>query len=174
MAAVIAGGLVTSTVLILLVLPAAYIHLHDVRRPGARAAAVMAVILGALTASGCGGATEHRSASAPVRIEGSGDGTRLVLTARAAQRIGVRTAPVRRAGASRWRIPYAAVLYEPSGSAVTYTSPSPLHYARRPIVVDRIAGGAAVLRKGPPAGTRVVTVGAAELLGAEQGVAGEG
>jgi hypothetical protein len=36
--------------------------------------------------------------------------------------------------------------------------------------VDSIRGGVAVLSVGPPAGTPVVTVGAAQLYGAEVGV----
>jgi hypothetical protein len=81
---------------------------------------------------------------------------------------------VRRASAHRVRIPYGAVLYEPNGKAIVYTSPAPLQYLRQPIVVDHISGGSALLTSGPRAGARVVTVGGAELLGTEQGVAGEG
>jgi hypothetical protein len=40
-------------------------------------------------------------------------------------------------------------------------------------VVDRFKGGTAILKSGPPKGTRVVTVGADEILGVEEGVQGE-
>jgi hypothetical protein len=67
-------------------------------------------------------------------------------------------------------IPYAAVIYDAEGHAFTYTSPRPLTFVRAPIRVDRTEGRLAFLAKGPPAGTRVVTVGAQELLGVEYGV----
>jgi hypothetical protein len=100
--------------------------------------------------------------------------SQIVLTAHAAQRLGVQMAAVREArvgsGAQRKVIPYAAVLYDPSGSAFTFTSPRRLVFVRRPIAVDYVSGNLAVLRAGPPSGTAVVTVGAAELLGTEYGV----
>jgi hypothetical protein len=69
-------------------------------------------------------------------------------------------------------IPYAAVLYDVNGDEWVYTSPEPLVYVRAPIVVDYIEGDVAVLVEGPPAGTQIVTAGAAELFGAEAGVGG--
>jgi hypothetical protein len=48
-----------------------------------------------------------------------------------------------------------------------------LTYERQAVGIARIDGDTAVLRSGPAPGTRVVTVGAQELLGAELGVAGE-
>ncbi len=41
------------------------------------------------------------------------------------------------------------------------------------MVVQRFKGKTAFLKKGPPAGTRVVTVGGDEILGVEEGVEGE-
>lgn len=73
-------------------------------------------------------------------------------------------------GVKRIVIPYAAVVYTPLGDTWVYTNPEPLVYVRRPIVVDYIAGDLAYLTVGPPTGTRVVTVGSAELYGAETGV----
>jgi hypothetical protein len=61
-------------------------------------------------------------------------------------------------------------LYETNGDAFVYTNPEPLTFVRAPISVDYIEGELAVLLDGPPSGTAVVTVGAAELLGAEFGV----
>jgi len=40
------------------------------------------------------------------------------------------------------------------------------------VAMAGVSGDMAVLQSGPPAGTQVVTTGAAELLGSEQGVAG--
>jgi hypothetical protein len=51
-----------------------------------------------------------------------------------------------------------------------YTSPDPLVFVRHPIVIDREHGGRAYLSDGPAVGTNVVTLGAAELLGAETGI----
>jgi Cu/Ag efflux pump CusA len=177
-AAVILGGLLSSTLLILVVLPAAYVHVAAARarrRASVRAAvpALSALLLLAVVLSGCSDSPSQAKEVAPVKVERQGDATRIVLSSKAAQRLGVQTGTVRDAGGGKRVIPYAAVLYEPDGKAITYTSPAPLHYVRAPIVVDRITGGSALLAKGPPAGTRVVTVGADELLGAEQGVAGD-
>jgi hypothetical protein len=57
-----------------------------------------------------------------------------------------------------------------NGAAWVYTAPEPLVYVRHPIVVDYVEGDRAVLSKGPPPGTAVVTVGVAELYGIEVGV----
>lgn len=121
------------------------------------------------------------------RVEGT-DQSRVILTQQAAERLGIQTAEVRdvpmaakpaairqRRGpaAMRKTIPYAAVLYDEHGDTWAYTSPTPLTFIRKQIGVDYVSGDLAVLINGPPAGTRVVTIGAAELLGAELGVGGE-
>jgi hypothetical protein len=51
-----------------------------------------------------------------------------------------------------------------------YISPAPLTYVREPITVDYIEGDMVVLVDGPAAGTEVVTVGVAELYGADTGI----
>jgi hypothetical protein len=66
-------------------------------------------------------------------------------------------------------IPYSAVLYDPDGSTWTFTSPHPLVFVRRPILVARIVGDRVFLTRGPAPGTRVVTVGATEIWGVEYG-----
>ena len=48
--------------------------------------------------------------------------------------------------------------------------PEPLTFVRHRVVIDKIDRGLAVLQDGPAVGTKVVTVGAAELYGAESGV----
>jgi hypothetical protein len=67
-------------------------------------------------------------------------------------------------------VPYAALLYEPGGETWVYTSPGEHAFVRAPVEVDRIDGGLATLRSGPPVGTPVVIVGVAELYGAELGI----
>jgi hypothetical protein len=146
-----------------------------------RKTAVIAAIAAALALAGCGKAEEFNNEAAsdagPSRLEpikGS-DLPRVILTAQAARRIGIETAAVRAAAAPHARrdpavIPYAAIVYDAEGHAFTYMSPRPLTYVRTPIRIDRTVGRLALLSKGPPAGTRVVTVGAQELLGVEYGV----
>ena len=91
---------------------------------------------------------------------------RVTLTAEAVKRIGLETAAVREVGA-RKMIPYGALMYDTKGETWTFTSPKPLVFVREKVVVTTIEGENAILSEGPPAGTTVVTVGAAELMGAE-------
>lgn len=74
------------------------------------------------------------------------------------------------AKAQRKIVSYSAVVYDVHGDAWVYTNPESLSFVRQPITVDYIEGDRAVLLDGPPAGTAIVTVGAAELLGTELGV----
>ena len=67
-------------------------------------------------------------------------------------------------------IPYSAVIYDLSGQAWAYVNTEPHTYVRQPITVDYSQGAMTVLKDGPAAGTAVVSVGAAELFGAETGV----
>jgi hypothetical protein len=95
---------------------------------------------------------------------------RVTLTEDAAKRLDIQTAAIRDAevnGTQQRVIPYAAILYDTQGDTWTYANPEPLTFVRSPIVVDRIEGDLAVLSDGPPSGTAVVTVGAAELYGSE-------
>jgi hypothetical protein len=100
--------------------------------------------------------------------------SKVTLSPEAVLRIGVQTAPVAErdlAPAQRRKIiPYAAVLYDRAGTTWTYTNPQALVYMRERITVESIQGDTAILTEGPAAGTAVVTVGGAELYGAELGV----
>ena len=101
------------------------------------------------------------------------DLSRVILTAEAAKRLGIETAVVRDAqvrGKQQKVIPYPAVFYDLHGETWVYTNPESLTYVRDTISVDFIDGDLAVLSKGPPSGTVVVTVGAPELYGTESGV----
>jgi hypothetical protein len=119
------------------------------------------------------------SESEPAKVEplGQGDLHRVVLTAQAAQRLGIQTAPVREVEVARTQtgagrrlvVPSAAVLYDVRGGTWVYTEPKPLVFVRHRIGVESMDGDRAVLSVGPPPGTKVVTVGAAELFGAEFG-----
>lgn len=112
---------------------------------------------------------------------------RVVLSERAAERIGLATMPVgpldgsrsseaaagRLASAAgedggrRTVIPYSAVLYDANGDTWVYTNPEPLVFVRHPVSIDFIDGDDAVLLDGPSSGTEIVTVGGAQLFGAE-------
>jgi hypothetical protein len=102
-------------------------------------------------------------------IEGS-ELSRVTLSERAAQRLGIETTQVSSEeidGMPRQVIPYGAVLYDQNGEAWTYTSPEPLTFVRHSITIETIDGDVAILTEGPPDGTAVVSVGAAELYGTE-------
>ena len=106
-------------------------------------------------------------------VEGSEEVSRLTLTPKAVERLGIQTTPLSEAtvaGKKRKVVPYGAVLYEADGKTSVYVSPAPNTYMRAPITVDFIEGDRAVLSAGPAAGTAIVTVGAAELYGTETGV----
>ena len=120
-------------------------------------------------------AVETESHAAVVEpIEGS-ELSNVILSEEAAERLGIETATVGDANvesaagetAMRKVIPYSAVLYDVNGGTYVYISPEPLTFVRAPITVDNIDGETAVLLDGPSTGTAVVTVGAAELFGAE-------
>jgi hypothetical protein len=135
----------------------------------------------------------HRSPDTPIKIKPAHvehiEGTKLsrvTLTAKAAERLDIQMALVDEAqvarsvspasvreaqlppsGSRRMVVPYAAVLYDAHGDTWVYTNPEPLVFVRHRITIDYITGDFAVLSDGPPVGTRVVTVGGAELFGAE-------
>ena len=129
--------------------------------------------------SGCGGApASSAEEEAPAVVAPAGpDGTsQVTLTEQAAERIGLQTATVHQetvAGVARKVIPYASVLYDPGGDTYAYSNPQALVFQRVKLVVDTVEGDLAVLVDGPPEGTKVVTLGATELFGAEFEVGGE-
>jgi hypothetical protein len=143
------------------------------RRRRLLAAGVVLVVAG-LPLAGCAEVeTETAVGYQPAKVEpleGS-DVKRVTFTAEGAKRTGLQTATVRDDG-SRKIVPYAAVIYDPEGKTFVYTSPKPLTYVREAITVERIEGESAFLLEGPPAGTEVVTVGAAEVYGAELEIGG--
>ena len=146
-------------------------------RHGKRWVAVVGLLIAAPQLAACtqtsAGATGKEEPARVEHLEGSPGVSRLTLTAKADERLGIRTKPViagRIAGSRRLVIPYGAVLYDADGAAWVYVNPEPLTYVRERVTVDYIQGGQAVLTDGPPEGTPVVSVGAAELYGTETGV----
>jgi hypothetical protein len=149
---------------------------HGNRRRTALLLLLAALCLGAAACARADASGEGEVSSDAVKLEPV-QGTELskvILSQRAAERLGIRTDRIRlekQAGAGiRKVIAHGAVLYDEHGDTWTFTSPAPLTFLRQKIDIDYITGRSVVLRHGPPAGTTVVTVGAAELLGAELGV----
>ena len=139
---------------------------------------VTLLVLAALPLSGCAKvATATPTKPKPFKVE-KPEGTsltRLRIEQRVFDRIRIKTSTVRQVerfggDTSRKVVDYSAVVYEPKGDTAVYTNPEPLVFVRQPVKVDYIEGDVAVLADGPPAGTAVVTVGTAELLGMEFGV----
>ena len=71
---------------------------------------------------------------------------------------------------SRLVVPDSTLIYDLNGGTWVYISPENLQFLRFPVVVDYILGDKVVLSEGPPVGSKVVTVGVAELHGADTGV----
>ena len=118
----------------------------------------------------CGGSSETAGHQPAVVEEVAGtDVSRITLTPEAAKRLDIKTAAIKENGGSRV-IPYSAIFYSPTGEAWTYTNPEGLTFVRQAIVVDSIDGARVLLKQGPERGTKVATVGVAELYGAESGV----
>jgi hypothetical protein len=135
-------------------------------------------VLAAVPLSGCAEvATATATKPKPYMLEKQ-EGTsitRLRIEQRVFDRIRIKTSTVReveRFGGDTTRkvVDYSAIVYDPKGDTIVYTNPSPLVFVRQTVKVDSIDGDTAVLTDGPPAGTAVVTVGTAELLGMETGV----
>jgi hypothetical protein len=153
---------------------------------------VAAFVVAGLQLAACGPATgpvakaANPEAAKVEKIDG-GKVSRVTLTEKAAKRLGIKTVPFQEAmvvpkrpagpagkpemgGVPRKVVPYAAVVYDVNGETWAYTSAGPQTFLRQPVKVDYIDGDLAVLLEGPPAGSAVVTVGAAELFGAELGL----
>ncbi len=141
---------------------------------GSRRWIVPVLLVGALALSAlaaCSKAQEAASGEPPAKVEqivvagSKHQGVR--LTEQAAKRLDVQTAPVAAGAAGKLVIPAAAVEYNNDGTTFAYTNPEPFAYVQQAITVDSINADQALLSAGPAAGTPVVTVGAAELLGVE-------
>lgn len=149
--------------------------MHQVISRTLATASIAAVIVaGCGTPSGGVAGAEFEPPVVVEEIEGS-ELHRLTLSKRAAERLGIETAEVveERVGSEVLSvIPYSGIVYDADGSTWTYTNPDGFVFVRVGVTVDRIDGGTARLSVGPPVGTRVVTVAAAELWGVETGVGG--
>ncbi|MDQ6876920.1 MAG: hypothetical protein M3082_04330 [Candidatus Dormibacteraeota bacterium] len=160
-------------------------------------ALIVGLIAGPLMLTACG-PTQAENAPGdtdkPSRVEPIAGTTtsRVILSAVAAERLGIQAEPVRAAStaspgqakssATSTVVPAKALVYDKNGGVWVYAAvpgaPTnakglPLTYARNSVNVERIDGDIAVLKSGPIVGTQVVTEGAEELLGTEYGVEGQ-
>jgi hypothetical protein len=128
--------------------------------------------IAALALGACNSGTTSAPKVEAITIEEQDSGQKiLTLSEKAAERLGVETAAVAGSG-SKLTIPYAAIVYDAEGATWTYVASQPLTYVRAQVMVEKVDGDVVLISSGPPAGTQVVTTGAAELYGAEIGVGG--
>jgi hypothetical protein len=128
---------------------------------------LMLMMAASLQLAACGpksATIEKINPSTLEEIDGS-DLKRVILTQKAAERINLQTVPV-----SGLVVPYSAVIYDTEGNTWIYTNPAPLTFVRASIVIDHIEGDQAFLSQGLESDAPIVTVGVAEIYGAETGV----
>jgi Cu/Ag efflux pump CusA len=126
-------------------------------------------------AAGCASSVEEPAAPTgeePAVVEAAeGDGpARITLSEEAETRLGLETVVV--GTTPQLTVPYGAVVYDEEGAAWAFARVEDGRYQRTPLTVADITGDVALLSAGPAAGTEVVTVGAAELVGVEAGISG--
>jgi len=151
----------------------AFVHAEKRRAFAALLIAAATATAGAV--AGCGGPPPAQAQPGPqAKMERIGHSPvpSVVLTPTGARRIGIQTtaAAVVQAGSPVTWIPYAALLYEPDSSTAVYVNTAPLVYSRYDVSVQDIAGDRVYVSKGLTPGMRVVTTGAEELLGVQNGV----
>ena len=139
--------------------------------------AAVVLIACVVSLSACSEATagydyETASHHEPAKLEPikGTDVNRVIVDAEGVERAGIQTAPIRQNGQGTV-IPYSAVIYTSDGKTYTYTAPEPRTFVRQSISIDQVVGDSAMLSSSPPAGTEVVTVGAALVYGSEFEVA---
>ncbi|HSB02836.1 MAG TPA: hypothetical protein VLE49_19460 [Anaerolineales bacterium] len=131
---------------------------------------IIILIFAAFLLQACGGGGQipvTGGKAVPSKLEPI-DGTdlsRVILTEKAAQRIGVQTVPVKGRV-----VPYSAVIYDTEGNTWIYTNPAPLTFVRVPVVINFIQDDQAYLSQGLESDAPIVTIGVAEIYGAETGV----
>jgi hypothetical protein len=150
---------------------------RECRRQLRAACAGLVLIAGVMSLSACGAASSgydyetasHHDPAELEPIKGT-DVHRVVIDAEGVERAGIQTAPIRQNGQGTV-MPHSAVIFDADGETFTYTSPEPRTYVRQKIVIDHVDGDNVMLSDGPPAGTEVVSVGAALVYGSEFEVA---
>ena len=109
----------------------------------------------------------------PAKVEHlAGWGTeRVTFTEEGGRRTGLRTAAVEHRG-PHLVVPHEALIYDGEGRSHVYWVRAPLTFDRLAVEVERVVGDDVMLSFGPTAGSHVVTVGSAQVYGAELGIAG--
>lgn len=127
-----------------------------------------AFVMVGLALAGCKEVPSNLVKSEPYELEAikGTDLNRVKLSDKTAARIDLQTVRVRPYGKQKM-VPHTALIYNPNGQVFVYTKPELRTYVRAPVTVVRAVGDRVVLSKGPPVGTAIVTVGAAELLATE-------
>lgn len=133
------------------------------------AAAVCAALVFSLPACAAPAAAPAAVGEAPAKVEkNAATGiAKLTLTQRGVDRLELKTGPVTAGPGKNVLLPYGALMYDANGKTWVYTNPEDRVYQRQAVTVAKVESGVVTATAGPPAGTRVVTVGAAELFGAE-------
>ena len=138
---------------------------------------VTLLFLVVLPLAACGGSAEPEDEEPAYLEPFEGTDFNLVtLTERAAERLGIQSEEVAEeetGDGMKMVVPYSAVIYDLNGNTFAYLrnpGEGSLKFVRTPITVERIEGGQAILSAGPPLGSHIVTVGVAELYGADTGV----
>lgn len=132
-----------------------------------------ALVAATLGLSGCAAEADAAEGADPAVAVEEADGSgvsRLTLSDLGARRLGVVTEPVTAAPGGGVLIPYSAIVYQADGTAWAYANPSGRTYVREPVEIASIDGATVHASSGPVVGTAVVTVGVAELVGAEVGL----
>ena len=132
------------------------------------------VVAGAILVGGCAAAPAVAKKEAPATVEKLADGlNKLSVTQKATERLGMELSAVQATtvnGQRRLTVPYGAVIYDKDGGIWAYTVQEPRVFVRQKLTIEAIEGPTVILSAGPPAGTQVVSVGAAELFGLEFGI----
>jgi hypothetical protein len=144
------------------------VSVRRLSKPSRRLAAGLAVLASGLVLGACSEVESNLRENQPYTVEGPEDADikRVKMEDATAALLPVELASVRREG-GRKVVPHNAVIYNPDGGSFVYTKPKAETYIRAPIDIVRVTGNDAVLSKGPPAGTKIVTTGSAELLATE-------
>lgn len=131
---------------------------------------IITIMVATLPLAGCGKGTAKAPPESPAAVEKQASGiARITLKGRAAERLGIEFAEVKKAG-QRLEAPYKTLLYDTSGREWVFISPEPNVFMRTEVKVEHIDGETVYFAKGPPAGTKLVTSGIAQLYGIEFGV----
>ena len=123
----------------------------------------------------CGSQSSSENKVEPIIVEKI-DGTdlnKLILTESAEKRLDIQTTSISETLIEDdvyLVVPYSTIIYDLQGEVWLYVNLAPLTYQREKVVVKTIDGNTVYLSDGPSIGTEVVTIGVAELYGADTGV----